>query len=694
MRLAHMLVGLGALALACRPASVTTGTIDVSTFARCSGTVDDTAAVQEALRAAAGGTLRVPAGCRLLVRSPGAGGVSFVLPSGTHVVCEGSTGFELARRRCEGGGYPGAACASDAECLGGGACRIDGGLAGPYAPDADAVYTLFRAATGSRDVAVSGCRIRVYGSDAFFRCVGGTHDGAPCEQYCSGDGPLANLGCSDDAACGTGNTCVGRADCTGAGGTCAAESGLPAGPGRINVLDLAGTTDAVVERNSIYDHRRGELSIAVGSGAVVTDNDTNTTIDTHITSFFGAGPSNTIAVDSALVAAERARVRGNVLRGAVAVVRVGGFSVVSDNALTGSGPTTTGIYLRGQHPRIIGNQVRAYRCVQGDPLHLSNVTIVGNRCLGGKGAKIVVTGAGWTVNDNYLAWGSGAERNGEPVVWIGSQDRVGAAVTHPVLSGNLIFSDQPGASLIRFADPGNRCTDGPQRGTTCARDADCSPGRCAPSQHMDAIITGNIFVRGAPGQIAIDLGMGGSPTGDTGVTGLAITANQFAGVDVGIRFPTDAAVVHDTNVVGNSFGEKVRAPIESFSWTSGTVLDNAGLGPSNDAVTLVWLTNGDADPAVPGDAVEVDPAMDAAFRRARAATPVGVVLDAPVPGAVGKIAVRGTTTCNLDGTPVARGSRLARSATPGKLHAALSGEQPLATALGEGSARVRCLLRD
>jgi hypothetical protein len=270
---------------------------------------------------------------------------------------------------------------------------------------------------------------------------------------------------------------------------------------------------------------------------------------------------------------------------------------------------------------------------------------------------------------------------------------VGQGVGHPVISSNLIFSDQRDASLIRFADPGMRCAGGERRGRACASNPDCPGGFCAPTQHAGGIITGNLFVRGAPGQTAIDLHMGSSPSGNTLISGFAITANQFAGVEVGIRLPANAALVSGTTIVGNSFGAGVRTPVEGFRWTSGTLLDNAPLGAADDAITLVWLTNGDPDAAVPGDAVEVDDARDNGFRRARSSQVMGVVLDAPAPGGVGKIAVRGTTTCNLDGTAVMRGSRLSVSRVPGKLHAAAGDERPFATALSEGMTSVRCLLQ-
>jgi hypothetical protein len=661
--------------------------VDVARYAHCDGAVDDTDAVRTALHAAAGGTLRVPAGCLLLLRSPGPDGASLVIPSHTHVACESGAAFVLARRRCGGGTYPGAACRADAECIGGGTCGVDGDLPGEYAPDAAARYTVFLAEAASTEVAVTGCHVRVHGADDFLRCVGGRNDGRPCEQYCDA-GPLANVSCTDDAPCGAGHHCVNRADCTGAGGTCTGPPGRPSGPGRIDVVDLAGATHATVERNVIADHRQGDVSITVGDDALVADNDTLATVDTRPPTFPPAEVAASYTVGSALVAANGARIRGNTLRAAVSVVRAGAYALIAENTILGTGPATAGVYLTGQQDRVVGNQVSAFNCVRGEPLRVANVTVVGNRCLWGKGAKIVVTGAGWTVADNYLAWGTSAA----PVVQLGSPDALGAGTNHAIVSGNILHSDQADAVLIGVADVGKRCTGGAQSGRACAAAADCPDSACAVTQHGSGLITGNLFYRGAPGQVGIDLGMGPTPSGGTVITGWGITGNHFVAQAVGIRLPATPGLVSATNVVGNSFADVGRAAVENWSWTAGTLADNGPLDATTDAVTVVRLRNGEAEAAVPGDAVEVDPSADDTFRRARSPHALGIVLDAPAAGKPGQVAVRGTTRCNLDGTPVPRGSALAVSATPGKLRPAAATERSVAVSLGAGTTSVRCLV--
>jgi len=44
----------------------------------------------------------------------------------------------------------------------------------------------------------------------------------------------------------------------------------------------------------------------------------------------------------------------------------------------------------------------------------------------------MITGAGWTVTGNYLAWGSAAG----PVIQLGSADAIGAGTSHAIISGN------------------------------------------------------------------------------------------------------------------------------------------------------------------------------------------------------------------------------------------------------------------
>ena len=65
--------------------------------AACDGSADATAALARAAKDAAGQTLVVPAGCTLLLASPGAGKAAITFASGTHLVCESRATFRLAR---------------------------------------------------------------------------------------------------------------------------------------------------------------------------------------------------------------------------------------------------------------------------------------------------------------------------------------------------------------------------------------------------------------------------------------------------------------------------------------------------------------------------------------------------------------------------------------------------------------------
>src|SRR2546426_6780198 len=125
--------------------------VHVTAHATCGVEADQTEGVRRALAAAAGGRLVVPAGCWLTLGSPGAGHPSLTVPTPTQVPCEPGAGFVLTARACAGGRYPGAACGTDGDCPEGGpgSCRGT-----PFAPQADAAYTVLEAAEGSTEVAV------------------------------------------------------------------------------------------------------------------------------------------------------------------------------------------------------------------------------------------------------------------------------------------------------------------------------------------------------------------------------------------------------------------------------------------------------------------------------------------------------------------------------------------------------------
>src|SRR5262249_23828717 len=153
----------------------------------------------------------------------------------------------------------------------------------------------------------------------------------------------------------------------------------------------------------------------------------------------------------------------------------------------------------------------------------TNQSIVANRCFGGAGEKIVATGSGWLILDNYLAWGGQASRT---QILVGDDGAIGQGTGHTIISRNLVFSDQPRSALIRFADVGARCIEGvPNAGNRCecANGYPCSDpnscgttarSTCAEQTHGVAQINGNTLIHGGTG-VAIDASLGLTPGGHT-----------------------------------------------------------------------------------------------------------------------------------------------------------------------------------
>ncbi|MGH7895126.1 MAG: hypothetical protein ACREQL_10685, partial [Candidatus Binatia bacterium] len=485
-------------------------------------------AIVRALAGTAGKSIVVPAGCRLLVGGPAAGGATFTLPSGTTIRCDNhDAGFVLARRACDGGTAPGAACDADHACPGAARCVADGGLA-PFAPDAAATYTLFRAAAGASDVRIVGCGIFANQLEPFGRCVDGSGGGIPCtlERGCPG------------------------------GGTCTGAPLAPAGPGRIAVVDLAPAVDGTIESVWVRDHARG-TSFAGGDRIERCRNDLRSPADPAVAAFARFALA-AVEVGSGAV------VRGNRLVASThAIAAHGSFVTVSENrvgearglSLPDADPVT-GIYLDGGQLIVTHNHVTTFNCVRGSAA-ASNVTVAENRCFSGAGAKVVVTGPGWSVTGNYLAWGSGAAvcvggprrsttcaRNADcpagacakdaPVLAIGDDGTPGwtaggtrAGADHPVIANNILYSDAAGATLIAFASPGVRLANGN--------------------------IVGNLLLGGGAGpRVGIDLGGVGI---GTSVVGWLVGSNHLQSLAIGLRFPTGegANAVSDVHVLPNAY---------------------------------------------------------------------------------------------------------------------------------------------
>jgi hypothetical protein len=173
----------------------------------CSGTVDGRSTVNTLVNtggAAAGSTLFIPSGCKILLSNPGNNSVAINISSGTHIECEDNTaGFVLARRYCKLGDTPGGQCDNDTDCPGSavvGRCGTDGGLTSgdsagnaPFTGnDATDEVTVFKVNSGARSVSINNCTIWANQWNGDYKWAGGT---GKAWGYCSGGSgstPTAN----------------------------------------------------------------------------------------------------------------------------------------------------------------------------------------------------------------------------------------------------------------------------------------------------------------------------------------------------------------------------------------------------------------------------------------------------------------------------------------------------------------------
>jgi hypothetical protein len=600
-------------------------------------------------------------------------------------------------------------------------------------------FTLFTAAAGGVRVALENCRIWANGIDDYGRCRGGTNDGHPCLHVCDGN---AAVSCASDEDCvkqSAGATCSNLTDCKTAPspGTCDAPAGVPAGAGSIDLVDFAPATDAVIEHVVVYDHRRGSLAFAVGAGTGArirwSDNTLQSrrgwpgsfiappipqpawTVTTAASLGGGTVEANTLRAVTTGISATGASV--TIARNDITVLDTAGpshgvFSDGAANRIEGNhivaSPTASGavgVWIEGSQQQIVANFIAAFTGIRGAVTTASNnggsnVSVIANRLVGGRGPKIVAQGAGWQISSNYLAWGT----SGRGIIELGSDDALAVYVDHLIVADNTLHSNLAGSAGIRFMDVGKRCNRGERQGRTCTADgpdpsAGCPratcPGCCVHAYHQGVLVSGNQF-------LSMDVGVDAAPlvSGDTSVHGLTLVGNAFGGfVGTAVQLPAAASHVEKTVIASNNFEAMTGAPIAGWSWSMGTLLDNAGLAPSDDALHIVRLTNATGGALVAGDAVEIATTADNAVTQApRGSTkPIGIALTGAADGAVEKVALRGTTSCNTTDVAIARGDRLKVSTKAGKLAPGRSQDAVFAVALsgrsaGDGTRSVRCLL--
>lgn len=273
----------------------------------CKGTVDGRSTVNTLVNTsgeAAGGTLFIPSGCKILLSNPGSSNAALNVATNTTIECEDqNAGFVLARRYCSTGDTIGGQCNSNADCPSGGTpgagtCSTDAGLGtsnavgnAPFAgTDSTLSYTVLKTNSGA-SVHVKNCSFWVnqFSGDytwtssangngngsgkAWGYCEGGTADTGNCGQYCS-SGTFPGQACNVNGDCIGGGTCQSTSQCKTAGspGSCVeapttgTDSQLngPSGNGKITVIDNSAGGPSAFNDLTIWNHRRGDYAVRLG----------------------------------------------------------------------------------------------------------------------------------------------------------------------------------------------------------------------------------------------------------------------------------------------------------------------------------------------------------------------------------------------------------------------------------------------
>lgn len=583
------------------PLSFVAGKLQVSSAAaslglHCAYSANDTATLRAALEsggAAAGKTLFIPSGCKILLGTPGSGDSVADVASNTTIECEDQTaGFVLARKSCsDASNTPGAACTADNQCKSG-TCDPDYAAGTSFAPTAADTYTIFGAASGTENIAIRNCSIWTNAASGDTPAMGGAGKrwgycdgggtsvaGEGCYNACnSSSGAYEGLACLANTDCnaggaGTPGSCVAVAgNCKSLGGSCGSipysTNAGAAGPGKINPINWANATNARVENVAIYDLRRGDAAINIGTGGVVTDSTTtaNSLTTAQVSAsilgsnswLIGTGRHTCSFLSTYTGCQTPTLAKGIVSNGATIVRSTGygwtaGIQAKANTHLihsTGGGygdPSQTG--WNGNADLLIsGSNVQADNFVGGTSLYCVlpefavgyNFQVSQPYCDNNIGPKFIVQNAG----NQYLgvrgAWsGRGAivglsdqrgrctggtgTRTGKVCVFGAGDDATIGCPTggtcaaddafpagpanHFILAGGgLLHSDQGSTVTFLRAPDSKRCTNpgATDYGGPCSSDGDCSTGLCDYLYWVNGLIDGTLFYNGT-GTTAVDL---------------------------------------------------------------------------------------------------------------------------------------------------------------------------------------------
>lgn len=706
----------------------------------CDGSANDTATLRSALEAggrAAGKTLWLASGCKVLLGSTGADPID--LAPSTSVVCEDQTaGFALARRRCTGGALDKVACDADAQCQGGTCSLYDADAGGSFAPDAGTTYTLFRAgsSTGPGGQRIIGCSIWVNqaqgdstslggnGIETGY-CVGGANDGKTCFQTCdAASATFAGVSCNAPGAAdcgGASGSCQNRSQCAEGGGTCTSipydVSRGASGAGGINPIDFGNALYASVVRDVvIWDHRKGDFSIASGRDAssfVEGCDTTRQTVAVSSTPALGITSYNSDRfVTYGIKSRAGARILNNVAHGWDGGIYVGNNTFVRGNraeslpgAITNSIVATSnpevglqyaswkgapGFLVEGVTAQIESNVSSAFICAAGANGGQTNWLFRDNVCENNQGVKLILAGAGNFVTGNRLAWlareavialgdprgrCAGGPREGLLCLRnLGTDATYGCpsstcafhadfkwnAVGHATIDGNLIHTSTQGSRWIEVAPTGRRCMSGADAGKECTSTADCAASAsCEYPYIQDLSITGNNFYGGAAKDTAIDFSAiaGARSAGvTTPLLNINIDGNRIQGFGTGVKFANAPGLASNVQIAG-SFGQNV-APLVNWDWSYGDVAGMRGLAKGDDQGVVIDLDAGET--LTRGQLVSVSASADGSVTTTSTANPervIGVALNSAARGATAKVMTSGNGVCIADGS-ITRGDRL------------------------------------
>lgn len=722
----------------------------------CDYSVNDTATLRAALEIggiAAGKTLFIPSGCKVLLGTPGAGDSVADLASNTTIECEDDTaGFVLARRMCTGGSLNNVACDSDAQCQGGTCSAYDGNTSGSFAATSGSTYTVFGAAANTTGQAIIGCSLWVnqtqgdstaMGGDGVETgyCSGGTSDGDTCYQVCDGgsatfEGVACNASGGTD--CGTTGTCQNRTQCAAGGGTCVSipynVSRGASGAGSINPIDFSNATAARVENVRIWDHRKGDFSIASGTGASSYVIDSSTVgVTTNTRSAVGLALTTYNAnrfVIYGIKANAGSRVRGNVTAGwdagmhlATEVIASGNTSDGLPGAMTNSIAGTydhagglafsswkgsVGFLVDGPTTLVEGNRSSAFVCAAGKNGGQHNWWFRDNTCEENIGPKMIANGSGIEITTNRFAWNTrdtiialgdvrgrcgGGTRSGllclrnmgtdatfgcpSSTCAYSSDFKWGASnvqIDHVSIVGNFLHSDLTSKDYIGVA-PGKRCQTGADAGKECTTTGDCDGSAACEFPYVkDLNIVGNNLYGATTGDVAVDFSAitGARSSGTTTpILNVNIAANRMQGFPTGVAFANASGLAAHVNIEG-AF-QNTTVPLLYWRDEYGSVAGVRGLLPTDDQpVGPITLTAGESISR--GHFVSASTSADNTVVKTATANPeraLGVALHDASSGNI-KVLGQGVGPCVADGT-IANGDKLKPSgSTAGRVVAATS----------------------